>query len=60
MARHKIDTAPYVRSHGSDPKPGQFGLWILKRKNGDLEISRTCYWRELRNQRFDFEWVLLP
>lgn len=57
----KLDTSRYVASHGSEPKPNQFGQWILERKNKPgFEISRTCSWKHLKSMRLEFEWYLLP
>jgi hypothetical protein len=56
----KIDTSRYVASHGSEPKPGQFGQWILENASGSRSISRTCYWRQLKAMKLEFEWFLKP
>ena len=62
MARHKIDIRRYVNTHGKAPEPGTFGTWLLVRDNGGskLEISRTCYWRELVRMWLEYKWTLLP
>lgn len=62
MARHKINTSRYINTHGKAPEPGTFGTWYLVRDNNGskLEITRTCYWRELVSMRLEFKWTLLP
>jgi hypothetical protein len=59
---HKIDTRNYVNTHGKAPANDAFGIWILVRddKGSELEISRTCYWRQLKNVKLSFRWTLKP